>query len=119
MSEAWMRDTGLILAAFFSLLELRDPRPVYAALVLALLLLSLFRPTLLYPVAYVWKKLSELLGLVMPKLFFGLVFILFVIPISALRKALKKDPLLLSHKQGSAFLERNHTFTKEDVLHPY
>lgn len=119
MSEAWMRDTGLVLAAFFSLLELRAPQPTYAALTLTLLLLALFQPRLLYPVAYIWKKLAEILGAIMPKLFFGIVFLLFVVPVGAIRKALKKDPLKLKHQTGSVFLERNHLFTKDDVLHPY
>ena len=119
MSEAWMRDTGLVLAAFFSLLELRAPQPTYAALTLTLLLLALFQPKLLFPIAYLWKKLAEILGAIMPKLFFGIVFLVFVVPVGAIRKAMKKDPLKLKHTTGSVFLERQHTFTKDDVLHPY
>ncbi len=76
-------------------------------------------PHVLYPIAYIWLQVTRILSFVIPRLFFGAVFFLVVIPVGLFRKLLGKDTLLLNKKYQTAFFERNHKYVKADVDFPY
>lgn len=120
MSEKWKRDTGILCALVFLLLGYRfDTRFLLVSVVF--LLAVLFVPALVTPVAYMWQRLAEVLGFVMNKVFFGLVFFAVVTPVRVLRGWFSKDSFALPFGNGtpSAFIERSHVWGKDDLAAPY
>jgi ABC-type dipeptide/oligopeptide/nickel transport system permease subunit len=63
---------------------------------------------------FIWMKLGQILGLLVPGILLGIVFYLFLFPISILSKLFgKKDPLQLKNKNASMFIISNKHFEKE------
>lgn len=116
MSDKWIRDTGLVLALLSLILGFKYGREFFLASAM-LLSITLLVPRVLYPVAFLWLKLADLLNLIVPKIFFGLVFFLIVTPVGFLRRVIKGDTLLiLGWRQAeTAFTDRNHRFSKNDL----
>ncbi len=86
----------------------------WAAIVsLAVGLAGLLSPYLAVKIDWVWSKLSKLLSYVVPNILLSLVFFLILFPISLLAKLFNKDPLMLSGKHDSYFVEVNKEFDKE------
>lgn len=121
MSDSWIRDTGILLTALLMGIFLYNGNPafLYAAFVCSLLLLFWYKA--FYPIAYTWLTISKILALIVPKIFFGLVFFLVVTPMGLIRRFIAKDTLFISRWKslGSGFVERNHTFTSADGQNPY
>ncbi|MDL2216578.1 SxtJ family membrane protein [Desulfovibrio sp. OttesenSCG-928-M14] len=114
------RDTAL--AVIFLLLLIwffiRENYLVYAAG--AFTLYAMLLPKTLSPLARAWFGFSHILGQIMSRVLLGLIYILLVLPIALLRKAMGKDSLRLrGWKKGdeSAFVVRNHQYGKEDLSH--
>ncbi len=120
MSEKWMRDTGLVLGLVCLILGYSGNKGFLVASGV-LIVLALLAPKALYPLAWLWLKLVFALNLVVPKIFFGLVFFLIVLPMGLIRKLVNKDPLLVRGWKDSstAFHDRNIRFTKEHLEVPY
>ncbi|MEO1052120.1 MAG: SxtJ family membrane protein [Bacteroidota bacterium] len=62
-----------------------------------------------------WFKLAEILGYIPSKVLLSLVFFLFLFPLAWLSRRFSKNPLQLKNDSDSVFVERNHTYTKEDL----
>ena len=89
---------------------------------IAVVVVLLIAPVIIYPFTFLWLNMSDLLGKVMSKILLALIFFLFVCPVALIRKALGKDTLRLKEfkkDSESVFTERNHTFTKSDLSMPY
>jgi hypothetical protein len=116
MTDEWIKDTGFVLALLVLVAGLRYGRAFFIASAL-LLLVSLLIPKVLYPVAYLWLKLSELLNLIIPKVFFGLVFFVIIVPLGLFRRLTKGDTLLIKdwREARTSFVERNHRFSRQDM----
>jgi hypothetical protein len=56
-------------------------------------------------IEWFWMKLSQILGYIVPNILLTSVFFLFLFPISLLSKLSKKDPLMLSKKYNTYFLD--------------
>jgi len=56
-------------------------------------------------IEWVWMKLGDLLGLIMPKIILTIVFYLFLFPIALLYRIFNKDTLMLSKKYNSYFID--------------
>ena len=116
------RDTCLALTFLLLLIWLftKNAYLVYAAMLL--LLIGMIVPISMKPLAWVWFGLSHLLGQVMSRILFGIVYLLLVLPMGVIRRLLGKDSLRLKlWKQNDAlcFVERQHVFTAEDLQNPY
>jgi hypothetical protein len=62
---------------------------------------------------WAWMRLSRLLANIIPPLMLGLVFYVFIFPVSVLFRVITgKDPLLLRHSAGSTFRETRKEFDK-------
>ncbi len=86
------------------------------------ILIIMIKPTLFYPFTFIWLNISDILGKTMSRIILTVVFLLFVIPVGFIRKISGKDNLKLDQfrkSDKSVFIERNHTFTKDDMLNPY
>lgn len=120
MSEKWVRDTGVVFALLFLLLGYKWG-PSYLAASAAFLLALLFVPAVLRPLAWCWLKLTEGLGFVMNRVFFGLVFFAVIVPVGLLRRLLKGDArdLVKQKVLSTAFIHRDHTVTADDLAQPY
>ncbi|KAA2243606.1 hypothetical protein F0L74_14055 [Chitinophaga agrisoli] len=69
-----------------------------------------------------WVKFGELLGAVNSRIILGIVFCLVVVPVACCRRLARKDPLQLRQfkkGRGSVMQPRDHTFTREDLLHTF
>jgi len=70
-------------------------------------------------IANAWLKFGEAMSWVMSKIILGLLFYLFVFPISSLYRMLNKDLLMLEKRKDSYYTERNHLFEKKDIENPW
>jgi hypothetical protein len=82
----------------------------------------MIKPLLVYPFTFIWLNVSNLFGKIISKVLLAIIFFLFVLPVGYFRKISGKDNLNLKKfkKSGqSVFINRDHTFTKDDMIHPY
>lgn len=69
---------------------------------------------------FLWMKLAYLLGLIVPNILLGVVFYLFLFPISVLSRLLgKKDPLNLKNRNKSMFINSEKRFNKRSLENPW
>ena len=75
-----------------------------------------FIPFLAKGIHLYWMKLAEIMGNVMGKVLFTLVYIIFVIPLSLLaRRFSKTNQIILKPRATSYFKDRNFMYTKESI----
>ena len=87
---------------------------------LAVGLIGMFSNYLSQKIDYLWMKLTWILSLIVPKILLGVIFYLFLFPISVLSKLFgKRDPLLLKNADNSTFIDRNKTYSKLDFEKPW
>lgn len=94
---------------------------LFKILVLAVLLLMI-KPVIFYPFTFLWLNFSNFLGKIMSKIILCLVFLLVVCPTAFIRKLRAKDTLqlkLFKNSEKSVFTERNHSFSKDDLINPF
>jgi hypothetical protein len=116
------RDTCLALSFLLLLIWffIKNVYLVYATMLL--LLIGMVVPAFMKPPAWVWFGLSHLLGQVMSRVLFGIIYLLLVLPMGLIRRLLGKDSLRLKRwkqSDASCFVERPHIFSAEDLKHPY
>lgn len=64
-------------------------------------------------IEWCWMKLTKLLGYIIPNILLGIVFFFFLFPISLFYKLFSKDPLMLSKKYKSYFIDINKEIDKK------
>lgn len=64
-------------------------------------------------IEWVWMKLAQLLSYIIPNILLSIVFFLFLFPLSLLSKLFTKDPLMLSNKYDSYFVDINKEMNKK------
>lgn len=116
------RDACLALAFLLLLIWLfcKASGFVYAAM--AVILAGMIWAPIMRPFAFLWFGLAKVLGGVMSSVLLSIVWAALVLPVGLIRRAMGRDALRLKQwHDGSAscFVERNHTFTAEDLRHPY
>jgi hypothetical protein len=116
------RDSCLALTFLLLLIWLftKNAYLVYAAMML--LLIGMVVPVSIKPLAWAWFGLSHLLGQVMSRVLFSLVYLLLVLPMGLIRRLFGKDSLRLKlwkQNNASCFVERPHVFSAEDLKNPY
>jgi hypothetical protein len=121
MNEKWIQDTGLVFALFFLILGYAKDDKNLLVISGIFLAVSLFIPIVMYPIAFLWLKFTELLRLIIPKIFFGFVFFVIILPMGVFRRVTKGDTLFLSkwREAKTVFINRNHLFNKQDLENPY
>jgi hypothetical protein len=116
------RDTCLALSFLLLLLWLFTQNAYLVHATMLLLLIGMLVPASMKPLAWAWFGFSHLLGQVMSRVLFSLVYLLLVLPMGLFRRLLGKDSMRLKlWKQGNAscFVERAHVFDAEDLKNPY
>ena len=78
---------------------------VYVSLLIGVV--GIISPFLSKKVDWIWMKFANLLGLIIPNLLLGIVFFLFLFPISRISKLFIKDTLMLSKNFKTYFIDIN------------
>jgi len=116
------KDTGLALVLILLISEnIKQPHWLLV-LAMAVLVLTMTWPAIFKPLAFVWFGFSHLLGNVVSKVILTVVFFIIVTPIGFIRKTFGADPMqcsLWKKSQESVLIEKNHLYTKEDIINPY
>ncbi len=76
-------------------------------------LAGVFSAYLSKKIHWLWMKLSEVLGLIVPNILLSLVYYLVLFPISILFRIFNKDPLMLSKNYDSYFVNVNRNYDKK------
>jgi len=120
MSEKWVRDTGLLILVVLAVIDATGGN-IPAGWIVIVGVLIMFWPKVFWPVAWVWDRLVKVLALIMPKVFFSIVFFAVILPVGALKKAISGDTMRLRRigEYKSAFVERNHKYSKDDLAMPF
>ena len=106
----------LLLIWFFT----RHAELIYAAM--AFLLVGMIWSAAMRPLAFLWFGLSNVLGKIMSSVLLSVVYLVIVLPVAALRRLMGKDSLRLRQWRSgseSCFIVREHSYTAEDLKHPY
>ncbi len=85
------------------------------AIMLALIvgIVAVFSETLSKYIEKVWMKLAFILSLIVPNIVLGIVFFVFLLPLSLLSKVFRKeDALKLKNKFDSVYSEKNKEYDK-------
>ena len=62
-----------------------------------------------------WMKLARILSYIIPSVLLGIVFYFFLFPIALISKIFTKDPLMLSKKYNSYFIDISKEVSKESL----
>lgn len=65
-------------------------------------------------IEWLWMKLAKILSFIVPNILLTLVFFLILYPISLISRIFTKDPLMLSGKHDSYFVDVDKEFTKKN-----
>ena len=116
------KDTGLALVLILLIIEyIKRPNWLTVAAMTVLVLVMTW-PSLFKPLARIWFGFSHILGGVVSKVLLTIVFFVVVTPIGLIRKVFGADPMKLSiwkKSTDSVLVDRNHSYTKEDIEKPY
>ncbi len=67
-------------------------------------------------IIWIWNKLTEVLGLIMPNVLLTIVFYLFLTPLAWLNRInRKRNPLQLRNESSSTFIEKRKEFSKASL----
>lgn len=116
------RDTALALTFLTLLVWLFTHNVYWIYGGMALLLLSMIWPSAMTWPARLWFGLSHLLGTFMSKVLLSIIYLVILLPVALVRRMVGKDSMRVRQwkaGQGSAFVQREHAFTKDDLSHPY
>lgn len=108
-------ETLLVLSGAFVILFWKTDKKIFLLLALIFVFIGIASPWLAGKISWVWLKFAELLGAVMSKVILGLVFFLFLTPISFLYRLFKNDSLSLKKKNDSYYTKRDHLYINKDL----
>ena len=120
MSDAWIRDTGLVFALVALGVAYYGSKP--AILVAGILLcIVLFFPSLLRPIARMWRMIADVLGYLMHRVLFGLIFFIVITPLGVVRRILRGDARdrVRDTFHTTAFVPMNGPVTPDAMERPY
>lgn len=115
-------DSGMALVLIFLLffLVFEERLFLYAAIIIHILNMTI--PRIFKPFARLWFGISRLSGAISSTILLAIVFYGVITPIGCIARLTGHDPLRLKQfKQGvgSVLVERNITYTKNDLEKPY
>lgn len=85
-----------------------------------LMALQIFLKKAAFAVAEFWLRISHILGVINTRILLALVFILFLIPLALLFRALRGDFMNIRNKpRDSSWHELRHTYVAADLEKPW
>jgi hypothetical protein len=113
---------GQVAILVVLLFALKYKTAIWVDIAFGLTLVTILIPYLLYPFAFIWFGISEILSTIGPVVLMTIIFFVVVMPVGLFRKMLGKDTLKLKQFKkgsGSVMHVRDHTFTKDDLVHTF
>lgn len=107
-------ETILTICVGFIVVFLITKTKLFLTLALVLGLVGLFSKFLTSKVAWLWMKLSEVMGAISSKVLLSVVFFFFLTPIAFLSRIFGKSNLQLTKSETTYYTERNHQYVPED-----
>ena len=109
------KSTLTIVIGFLLLSNYFDSKPLLI-ISIAVGLLAIFSEKANDKIIWIWNKLTEVLGLIMPNVLLTIVFYLFLTPLAWLnRMNRKRNPLQLRNESSSTFIEKRKEFSKASL----
>jgi hypothetical protein len=78
-------------------------------------MIGIFSPSLTKIIDVWWMKLAHLLGSIIPNILLSLVFFGVLFPLALAARLFNKDPLMLSSRYDSYFIDTNRQIGKKDL----
>ena len=122
ITENQKKDTGLALILLFLIIGLLTNNLLFFKMTIPIILITMLIPSVLYPIAIVWFALSNFLGFFISKIILSVIFIILIIPFGLIRRLFGKDNLRLEQfkvSKKSVLINKNHTFTRKDIIKPF
>lgn len=113
-------ETCLVIATGFTVIYVfKNWQPLLiGAVVIGLTGIFLDRPASW--ITWLWMKVADVLGQIMPKIILSLVFFVFLVPISLVSRLFKGKKLSeFGHIQKSMWINRDYTYTGRDLNKPW
>jgi hypothetical protein len=113
MKKDQSKTTILVIVVGFMLIYLKFHWKWAIITSLIIGLIGIISPFLSRKIDWLWIKLTIVLSYVVPNILLSIVFFVFLFPISLISKLFKKDPLMLSNKYKSYFIDINKSVDKK------
>ncbi len=109
------KSTLTIVIGFLLLSNYFHSKPLLV-ISIAVGLLAIFSEKANDKIIWVWNKLTEVLGLIMPNVLLTIVFYLFLTPLAWLNRInRKRNPLQLRNESISTFISKRKEFSKASL----
>lgn len=122
ISKKEASDTGMAMTLICLLLGYFTKNVLYYKVAIPVLVMTMAFPMFYYPFAMIWLGLTNLLGIVVSRILLSVVYVLFLLPVGVIRRAMGKDSLnLTGFKKGSSsvMITRNIEFKADDIKNPF
>ena len=122
LSKKEASDTGMAMTLICLLLGYFTKNVLYYKIAIPVLVMNMAFPMFYYPFAMIWLGLTNLLGIVVSRILLSIVYLLFLMPVGIIRRAMGKDSLnLTGFKKGkdSVMINRDIQFTADDIKNPF
>jgi len=71
-------------------------------------------------ITWVWYKIADILGMIVPKIILALVFFFVLFPLSLLSRIFRKSDLAVNKgSNNTMWISRDYTFSKDDLVKPW
>ena len=112
-------ETVLVIVLFLAVLYWFKRRDALLMAAIAVGVLSLLAPPVATGIHWCWMKLADVLGSVSSRIVLTVLYLLVLLPLALLARLFGKTAIRLTTGDGSYYKDRNHTYTKEDLMHPW
>lgn len=118
-----IRDSGMALTLICLIIVFFFKNDLLLPLAIVFLVVTMTKPIILKPFAFVWFNLSHYMGTGISKALLTVIYLGLVIPIGVILKLIGKDSMYTRKwKDGSdasVMIERNHIYTSKDLNNPF
>jgi hypothetical protein len=124
ISKKEATDTGMAMTLICLLLGVYLKNNDFYIAAIATLVVAMAFPMLYHHlrITMLWFGLTNLLGMVLSKVLLSVVYILFLMPVGMIRRAMGKDSLNLKgfkKSRDSVMITRDIEFTANDIKNPF
>jgi len=122
ISKKEASDTGMAMTLICLLLGYFTKSIIYYKIAIPVLVINMAFPMFYYLFAMIWLGLTNLLGMVVSRILLSIVYIIILLPMGIVRRAMGKDALNLTgfkKDSKSVMIIRNHEFIAKDITNPF
>ncbi len=110
-------ETCLVISTGMILLWFIYGNALFLQIAFALGIIGLFVNPIANWVTWIWYKIADVLGMIVPKILLSLIFFVFLFPVAAIYRLFNSDNLQLKKKEtGSSYwIQRDHHYVGKDL----